>query len=202
MVRIKKKELEIILQGLKGFDSPDPKMEQYQTPVGIASDILFTAKSLGDIEGKTVTDLGCGNGIFAIGAKLLGASEVLGIDKDPKVIDIARENASSLEIDAKFETVDIENFSGSSDTVLQNPPFGSQSKHADRPFLEKAFETGKVIYTIHMSETEEFIKREVDKREGTVTHMKIYEFEIKHTFDFHRKDKSFFDVTVFRIARG
>ncbi len=42
---------------------------------------------------STVLDIGCGSGILAISAKLLGAKSVLGIDIDEKAVKTARENA-------------------------------------------------------------------------------------------------------------
>lgn len=39
-----------------------------------------------DLQGKTVIDYGCGSGILAIAAALLGAREVIAIDNDPQAI--------------------------------------------------------------------------------------------------------------------
>jgi len=61
---MKKKELEILLQKVPSFEKPVPHFEQYLTPASIAADIIFTAHQFGDIENKTVIDLGCGTGIF------------------------------------------------------------------------------------------------------------------------------------------
>ena len=47
------------------------------TPAPIAADIIFTAYQWGDIENKTVVDLGCGTGIFSVGAVSMGAKKVL-----------------------------------------------------------------------------------------------------------------------------
>ena len=44
--------------------------------------------------GRPVLDLGCGSGILAIAALLLGASEAAGCDIDPKAVRVAMENAS------------------------------------------------------------------------------------------------------------
>ena len=44
--------------------------------------------------GDKVLDLGCGSGILAIAALRLGASAALGVDIDPKAVDVAYENAS------------------------------------------------------------------------------------------------------------
>ena len=67
---MKKRDLEIMLESVTKFKDPDPFLEQYHTPSVIASDILFTAYSESDIQGRKVNDLGCGTGIFAIGAYL------------------------------------------------------------------------------------------------------------------------------------
>ena len=44
--------------------------------------------------GKTVLDLGCGSGILAIGALLLGCDRAVGCDIDPKAPDVAESNAA------------------------------------------------------------------------------------------------------------
>ena len=49
--RMRKRELEMELQKVRGFDSPDVALEQYMTPATIAADILFEAYRHGDIEG-------------------------------------------------------------------------------------------------------------------------------------------------------
>ncbi len=44
-------------------------------------------------DGDAVLDLGCGSGILSIAAMNLGASRALGVDIDPKSVDVAYENA-------------------------------------------------------------------------------------------------------------
>ena len=48
--------------------------------------------------GKTVLDLGCGSGILAIGALLLGCDRAVGCDIDPKAPDVAESNAALNDI--------------------------------------------------------------------------------------------------------
>lgn len=43
-------------------------------------------------KGMSVMDVGCGSGILAIGAGLLGAGDVLGIEIDPDAVTVGREN--------------------------------------------------------------------------------------------------------------
>lgn len=47
-----------------------------------------------DIGGKTVVDYGCGSGILAIAAALLGASKVICVDNDPQALRATKDNAS------------------------------------------------------------------------------------------------------------
>lgn len=198
---MKKKALEMILQQIPQHPSPKPSLEQYNTSANIAADVLYLAHSNGDIEQKKVIDLGCGTGILRIGAKLLYAKQVIGIDIDEKAIDMAKESAQKLGLEVDFRVCEIKDFNEECDTVLQNPPFGAQRKHADRPFLRKALALSNVVYSLHLTNTEEFIDNEVEKLGAIVTHRKRYEFDIKYTFKFHTKEKKSFDVMMFRMKR-
>jgi len=46
-----------------------------------------------DIKDKVVVDYGCGSGILAIAAALLGAKQVIGVDTDPQALDATQANA-------------------------------------------------------------------------------------------------------------
>ncbi len=46
-----------------------------------------------DIQGKTVIDYGCGSGILALAAALLGAKSVIGVDNDPQALAATLDNA-------------------------------------------------------------------------------------------------------------
>jgi ribosomal protein L11 methyltransferase len=48
----------------------------------------------GLVTGRSVLDVGCGSGILGIGAALLGAARVRGIDPDPIAVESTRENAA------------------------------------------------------------------------------------------------------------
>lgn len=50
------------------------------------------------LEGRSVTDFGCGSGILAIAAALLGANEVVGIDNDPQALIATRANAERNQV--------------------------------------------------------------------------------------------------------
>ena len=56
-----------------------------------------------ELAGDTVLDFGCGSGILAIAALLLGAKQALGTDIDPQALEASRDNATRNGIDpAKF----------------------------------------------------------------------------------------------------
>ena len=46
-----------------------------------------------DLKGKYVIDYGCGSGVLAIAAALLGAERVIGVDTDPQALEATRANA-------------------------------------------------------------------------------------------------------------
>ncbi len=198
---MRKKSLEIELQGLERYRPEHPALEQYETPANIAADILFFAYSMGDIQGKRVCDLGCGSGIFAIGTALLGAAEVYGVEISESALKTAKRNAEKMGVEVSFIRSDVKAFNMPCDTVIQNPPFGAQRRHADRPFLEKALEIADVVYTMHLEKSAPFVEDFIASKGGEITHKRQYEFPIKRSFRFHRKDVMKFKVNMYRIER-
>jgi ribosomal protein L11 methyltransferase len=57
-----------------------------------------------DLKGKYVIDYGCGSGILAIAAALLGAEKVIGVDTDPQALEATQANAerNGVYIDTYF----------------------------------------------------------------------------------------------------
>lgn len=198
---IKRKRLAQLLQQLEPIPGPKAELEQYQTPAEIAATVLFRAYGSRDVYDRSVADLGCGNGVFAIGAKVLGAQRVLAIDVDPEVIEVARGNASAVSVEVEFLTMDVRDFEGRVDTVFMNPPFGGQRRHADLPFLEAALRCCRVAYSFHNAETREFILRKVEELGGSVDFLTTYKFPLPYAHPFHRKEKEEVDVDLYRIVR-
>lgn len=200
---MRKKELEIILSQLKGFSKPKTHLEQYRTPGSIAAELLHFAYMQGDIENKIVADLGTGTGILAIGAKLLGAATVYGIDADSDAIEVAKSNEAEP-FTINWHTLDISEFKAQVDTVVMNPPFGIQAKHADRPFLETARSISDTAYTIHDSnpETRRFINTFVKSLGGTQTLISSPEFELPKTYRHHSKELERHRVDLYRIEKN
>ena len=201
----RKKHLEMKLQSVPYHPNPDVTLEQYTTPSVIASDLLWNAYGLGDVEGKNILDLGCGTGIFAIASSLLGASLSVGVDIDGKSIDVAREFSQKLKLDnISFVCGDVCDYNADFkfDTVFQNPPFGSQKnakKGQDIKFVKKACElNADVLYSFHMASSEEFLINYYNDNNLEISHLFRYKFPIPKIYDFHTKEKADVDVIVIR----
>ncbi|MBU2560390.1 METTL5 family protein [archaeon] len=194
-----KKKLEIALEGLRGFEDPKIALEQYATPAPIVAEIINLAYLKGDIEGKRVFDLGCGTGKFAIGCALMGAKEVIGFDKDADALKIAKENSERLNVDINWIKSDVKDIKGKCDTVFQNPPFGVHKKGADKIFLEKGLESGKVLYSFHNANTREFVTSYINELGGAVSDLVRVDFLLPHSYGFHRKEKKETSVDIYRI---
>ena len=198
---MKQKQLEILLQQIPKPSKPIPQLEQYTTPASIAADVIFTAYTWGDIQDKIIVDLGCGTGILATGAYLMGAQKVTGYDVDPAVISIAQEYATKHHYPIEFQTQEVASIQTSCDTILMNPPFGAQKANlnADRKFIEKGFQIASVLYSFHLKKTTSFFEKMVAALKGEITLQKDYEFPIKWIFDFHYKETVSYNVTLLRI---
>ncbi len=106
---MKLRRFEMTLQRIRGYQHPTASLEQYQTPAPLAARLLYHALMKGDIEGKRVCDLGCGTGVLAIGAVLLGAEQVRGVDVDPEAVATANANARLFDADIEFIVADVRN---------------------------------------------------------------------------------------------
>ncbi len=190
----------MFLQQVPPFQNPHADLEQYQTPASIVADIIYTAFCSNDIAGKHVVDLGCGTGIFAFGAAIAHASKVIGIDIDESSIKDAKAFAKEHDLSVLFLCQDIACVESMADTVLMNPPFGAQKTHvhADRLFIEKAFEIAPVIYSLHLTNTIPFITKLINALNGEITMKKTYRFPLKGVFSFHEKPLMNIDVTLLR----
>lgn len=197
---MKQKELEMFLQKIPKPPNPKPSLEQYMTPANIAADILYTASQFNDIQHKTVVDLGCGTGIFAIGAALLNAAKIYGYDLDNESITLANKFAREHSFKIVFEAKEIQKVDTHCDTVLMNPPFGAQksNKKADRKFIEKAFELSKIIYSLHLLETKPFLEKMIASLQGNITYTKTYHFPIRWMYAFHEKQVKTYEVVLLR----
>jgi len=205
---MKKSKLAIILSNLEGFREPKAELEQYPFDGQSASEFLWRAYELGDIEGKTIGDFGCGTGILGIGALLLGARFVYFIDKSEAAVHTAKRNAKMVEEEVGesfkdrvvFLVGDVGKFNHEVNTVLQNPPFGTIKEHADRAFLEKAMEKGRIIYSVHKTSTLKFLENFAEKHGRKITHVFKMEMQLKQTMKWHKADIRRIEVSGIRMV--
>jgi putative methylase len=221
----RKSDLEIILSRIKPHPTPTPDLEQYTISADTAATMLYIAAySNGDIVHKTVLDLGCGTGRLAIGAALLGAKEVVGVDLDKTGVKAAFENSVTAGVKERTQWVvaDVDSIRRCFDTVLENPPFGVQKRGADRKFLTKALELGRVTYSIHKRPRADptlakrlrknsngaiavpptsFMKKLIEGSGGRIEAVYALSMTIPHMFSFHKEKKHEFLVDLYVLNR-
>ena len=221
---IRKLDLERFLSTVAPQPNPQVHLEQYTLSEHIAANMLYIAAYVNDdIVGKSVLDLGCGTGRLALGASYLGAKEVVGVDIDRSAIKTAHKNSSKAGLANGVQLIngDISTIVGKFYTVLQNPPFGVQTREADRAFLVKALEVGNSIYSFHnhpefntrlikqlkasqgflQIPASPFLERFISKYDGTVTAVYAMLMTIPHMFDFHTKLKHDFVIDLYFIKK-
>ncbi|MCL4308769.1 MAG: METTL5 family protein [Candidatus Thermoplasmatota archaeon] len=190
-------ELVRALERVPPFDRARPELEQVATPAEAAALLLETAHSRGDLAGRSVLDLGCGTGRLAIGAAILGARPVVGVDIDAAPLAIARAAAreAGVEIDLRHE--DVRSTDVRADTVVMNPPFGAQRRGADRPFWDRAFSlAGSAVYAFASAESRTFIARLAVEHAAHVDASRPVPWELPRVFGHHRRAKVRLDVDL------
>jgi len=197
-----RKNLSMELSRLNTLVEFKRKYEQYQTPSNLASKVLWIASQQGSLSDKVVCDLGCGNGVFGVGALLLGARKVYFIDIDQNAIRTCFENCLKKHVVHKgvFVKSNIGQLSDiTCDTVLMNPAFMN-----DRLFLRKAFEFVKrrgVVYSIHKAETSGFLESFAKDNKFKYELLFEYSFPLKRTYYYHKKDLASVPVVVVKFTK-
>ena len=221
---IRKLDLELFLAKVAPHPTPQAHLEQYTVSEQLAANMLYIAAyANNDIIGKSVLDLGCGTGRLTLGAAFLGAKNVVGIDIDRLAIKTAYENATQLDLADTVEWVNggIDIIVGKFDTVVQNPPFGVQTREADRAFLVKALEVGDVVYSLHnhpevderlikmlkssqgyvQVEPSRFLQHFISEHDGAIQAVYALPMTIPKMFDFHKKAKHDFIIDLYIIRK-
>jgi putative methylase len=221
---IRKLDLERFLATVASQPSPQVHLEQYTVSEQLAANMLYIASyANNDIVGKSVLDLGCGTGRLALGASFLGAKSVVGVDLDTLAIKTASENSKKTDLTKGVQWIlgDISTIVGRFDTVLENPPFGVQTREADRPFLVKALEVGVSIYSLHSHpqvdvrlikqlkdnrgflqvSASPFLEGFIAKHGGSVIAVYAMLMTIPRMFEFHTKLKHDFVIDLYVIKK-
>lgn len=201
---MRRKHLAILLSQLSPHPKPKLHWEAYTLDAESAAEIAhITGQVNDDIRGKKVIDLGCGSGVLAISASLMGAKSVVGVDIDREAVKVAKKNAEALDAMIEFAVCDIDSIVGHFETTIMNPPFGSWKRGADVMFLEKAIEISDTTYSLHKRGdfNREFLRRKISHLGGMVDRIYELEITIPRTFDFHQRERYPIEVDLYRILK-
>jgi predicted RNA methylase len=204
---VSRKQLEMLLQQIESFQEPKPELEQYPiTPQGASMILTIIANTFDDIQDKVLADFGCGTGMLAIGAALLGAKEVIGVDIDQRQLEVATRNAQKLDLMGKIRWInsDIQAVSLKVDVIIQNPPFGVQraDRGMDVVFLKKALESAKIIYSLHKSgeKTQLYLRKFIQNQNASLDTIIPLQINLPHLYQFHRKKNYPVQIDLYRIV--
>ncbi|MFW9969404.1 MAG: METTL5 family protein, partial [Candidatus Odinarchaeota archaeon] len=213
-MKLSKKELISIIQNTESFSNPKIELEQYCIDANSAVDIIYYAGfEYTDISEALIIDLGAGTGRLSIACTFFNASFVLSVDIDIFALEILKRNILSLKLNNTIFPIcaDIEYFelskrllpNGLKITTIMNPPFGVQSKFADRLFLKKAFSFSDIVYSIHLAnkKTRKFISRYAEKHNWKVDNLLPYYMVLERAFPFHTQKTKEINVDIYRFIK-
>jgi len=208
MARMKLKELESHLQQVDEFESPKILLEQYPTRPHIAACMLHTMEAtFGDLEDRTVADLGCGCGVLSLGAVMMGAHFVHGFDIDQDALAVFQTNLEDFEMD-NVDLVNIDvtdlgpDWKQRVDTVVMNPPFGTKhNKGLDMKFLQTGLElASRAVYSLHKTSTRDHVLSKAKEwgAEGRV--LAELRYDLPATYKHHKKASVDIQVDFIRFT--
>ncbi|CAI5762121.1 rRNA N6-adenosine-methyltransferase METTL5 [Podarcis lilfordi] len=208
MKKLKLKELESNLQQVDDFENPKLLLEQYPTRPHIAACMLYTIhNTFGDIENKTVADLGCGCGVLSVGSAMLGAGLCIGFDIDADALEVFSKNAEEFEL-RNIDLVQCNVCSLSDrmpktfDTVIMNPPFGTKhNKGMDMAFLKTALQLARTaVYSLHKTSTRQHIQKKADEWNVKMEVLAELRYDLPASFKFHKKKSVDIEVDFIRFS--
>ena len=209
MTGMRPKHLAMALSRLTPHPVSKVELEQYATEGDLAAYWMLAVDQLDGLQGRTVADLGAGNGILGIACLMLGAQHVTFVECHQETHETLTANLASLGEEYLGRTsvvnatlgvdeVDLTDI----DLIVMNPPWGVQHPKADRPFLETALTTGStavhVLHSDHATHLEAFA---LDHGWQTETVLRT-EFRLPPTYAHHAKRKGTTDVKCLRFHRA
>ena len=207
---MRKADLERALEAVSRHPNPSPDLEQYRTPPGIAAELLLAAHADGAIAGKRVLDLGCGTGMFTVGAALLGARLATGIELDADGLALATGAAATAGVTQStwFVAANLSAWHpepATFDTVVMNPPFGAQkgNKHADQLFLDRAAAAVKpagTVWFLALERTERFLVAYATELGGRLERVAAWDYPLEATMEHHTRGIATVRVGGYRLA--
>lgn len=202
---VRRSELQARLETVPDFPEPSAALEQYRTPAPVAAHLLTLAAEDGAVRGRRVVDLGCGTGVLAIGAALLGG-DVTGVDVDPEALRVAQEAAWSLDVDVRWQASDLAAWVPDLpfDTAVMNPPFGAQEPGADRVFYARARDAvaarGGTAWFLAQPRTERFLGAYARELGAELERVATWDYPIEARFWFHDRAVKTLSVGGYRMG--
>ncbi|XP_071102017.1 rRNA N(6)-adenosine-methyltransferase METTL5-like [Haliotis cracherodii] len=209
--KMKLKELESHLQDVDVFEKPKVVLEQYPTTPHIAGCMLHTIHTrYDDIEDKLIADLGVGCGVLSIGAVMLGAGSVVGVDVDDDALQVCQQNVEEFEMDnLDLIQQDIRSLAKNTcnlhkkfDTVIMNPPFGTKHNAGiDMEFLRAGLDLStSAVYSLHKTSTREHITKKASDWNVDMEVVAELRFDLVNTLKFHKKKSVDIEVDFIRFC--
>lgn len=183
---MKIRHLAIALSKLPVHPCNSVELEQYQTEGNLAALWLSQIDAHDGLEGKTVLDLGAGNGILGHGAQLLGA-DVTFVECDKDAAALCEKLGNT--IIGRVGEIDLPQ----ADIVISNPPWGVQISGADRAFIDASLNCAPVVHMMHSAGATHLPKGEIIL-EG--------EFRMPATYKHHNSRMGSTDIKCWRFNRG
>ncbi|MCI4373702.1 MAG: 50S ribosomal protein L11 methyltransferase [Thermoplasmata archaeon] len=191
------------LETVPPFAHPRSDLEQLVTPSEASVELLDTARRTVGLEDSAVTDLGCGTGRLAIGAALLGAAPVVGVDVDPESLTVARAAAKAASVTVEFVESDVTGWDTPTDVVVMNPPFGAQRRHADRPFWDAGFRVARrAVFAFSLAESRTFIARRAVARGARIIETHPIPWSLARSLPHHTHARVPISVDLWAIETG
>ncbi|MFX1364156.1 MAG: METTL5 family protein [Promethearchaeota archaeon] len=213
-MRISKRELISIIQNTESFINPKIQLEQYCIDANCAVDILYYAGfENNDIRDALVVDLGAGTGRLSIASAFLNAQYIISVDIDIEALNILKKNIYNLELsqiifpicaDIDFFRISHRNLSKKKQiTTIMNPPFGVQTRFADRTFLKKAFEFSDIVYSIHLAneKVKKFISTYINNLNWKIDNILPFTMILEKKFPFHTQKTKKIKVNIYRFLK-
>ncbi|CAH8493833.1 unnamed protein product [Schistosoma turkestanicum] len=200
MCTLSRKKLHHQLENVKAFQNPKLELEQYCTSAHVAADILFNIQMADNaLQDMSVADLGCGTGILSIGAKLLGASCVLGFEIDEDAVNEFQSNLEACGMSDENINVTLcdvvrlfrESNKKVVDTVILNPPFGTNPKNngIDMAFLRVALSIAHShVYSLHKTSTRKHVLRTIQSTGAQSKVVAELRYDLPRSYKRHRYD--------------
>jgi len=200
------KHLAIKLSKLQPHPCLDVQLEQYATEGDLASYWMLAVDQLDELDGKTVLDLGAGNGVLGIACLLLGAKHVHFVECDEDALEVLRTNLESMSNEESWTIhptrLGTDDWTiPETDLIVMNPPWGVQMARADRPFIEAALSTQcAAIHLLH-SRGSKHIGGMVRDAGWKYEHVIATTFRLPALYGHHSKRSSDTEVLCWRIHR-